>query len=430
MRLSRPAVLAALAIGGAGLLLVLLSGGNGYTVSVRFANAGQLVKGNLVQVGGRPVGTISDLRLTPDGQAEVVLEIDDGELRPLRRGTIATIRSAGLSGVANRFVELAPGPADAPEIPDGGVIETSDTRPIVDLDAVLDSLDPKSRRDLQGILRAGGRSLDGVTRPANETFRFLNPALSQTVSLGEEMLRDQVAFERLLGAYGRVSAALASRRPDLEEGVANMAAVTRALASERTALQDALARAPSLLRRSGRTMRRVRGTLEVVPAAAPLARLLRELGPVSRATTPVVTDLSAVLPELRQALISFPRLARELVPTVRDTTEAVRGGLPVFAALRPYAPDLIAGFFNGFGGSIGGYYDANGQYVRIAPLQGAGGGQGLASLFTELGQVPGLVDHRTGLVARCPGGAVEPAGDRSNPWTDDPELCNREQDHR
>jgi phospholipid/cholesterol/gamma-HCH transport system substrate-binding protein len=167
-----------------------------------------------------------------------------------------------------------------------------------------------------------------------------------------------------------------------------------------------------------------------VPAATPLVRLLRALGPVTRGTRPIVTDLQSALPSLRRSLEQFPALAREVVPSVRDTTDAVRGALPVFAALRPYAPDFVNGFFNGFGGAIGGYYDANGQYARIAPLAGAGVGQGIASLFTQPPDAGSLIGYRKGLVARCPGGASEPAPDGSNPFVDDPALCVPAQDHR
>ncbi len=39
--------------------------------------------------------------------------------------------------------------------------------------------------------------------------------------------------------------------------------------------------------------------------------------------------------------------------------------------------------------------------------------------------MPGrLVGYRTGLVARCPGAAAEPAPDGSNPWVPDPTLCD------
>ena len=65
------AVIAAIVLVG----LILFGGGGmgGYKVKARFLNAGQLVKGNPVQVGGVPVGSVKGMKITDDGQAEVEL---------------------------------------------------------------------------------------------------------------------------------------------------------------------------------------------------------------------------------------------------------------------------------------------------------------------------------------------------------------------
>ena len=95
------AVLAAVVI----VAIVLFTGGSDYTVKVQFQNAGQLVKGNQVQVGGRPIGAVSKISLTDDGLAQIEIKLD--ELKPLHEGTTAVIRSTSLSGIANRYVALS-----------------------------------------------------------------------------------------------------------------------------------------------------------------------------------------------------------------------------------------------------------------------------------------------------------------------------------
>ena len=46
-------------------VLLLRSPGGDYKVKARFQNAAQLVKGNLVQTGGAPIGTVENIDLTP-----------------------------------------------------------------------------------------------------------------------------------------------------------------------------------------------------------------------------------------------------------------------------------------------------------------------------------------------------------------------------
>src|SRR5215208_7652697 len=97
------AVLAVVAAVVVVAVLLFAGGGGGYTVKARFQNASQLVKGNLVQVSGQAVGKVENIDLTPDGQAEITMSIDDDHA-PLRRGTRAIVRQASLSGIANRYV--------------------------------------------------------------------------------------------------------------------------------------------------------------------------------------------------------------------------------------------------------------------------------------------------------------------------------------
>ncbi|MGH2959286.1 MAG: MlaD family protein, partial [Solirubrobacterales bacterium] len=115
--------------------MVMQSGG--YSVNARFETGGQLVKGANVTVGGKAIGKVESITLTDDNQANVKMKINDDSLDPLHRGTTATIRQFSLSGVANRFVALAPGPNNAPEIPNDGIIPSDDTESPVDLDQLL-----------------------------------------------------------------------------------------------------------------------------------------------------------------------------------------------------------------------------------------------------------------------------------------------------
>src|SRR5204862_8296312 len=70
------------------ILVLLLGGGGGADYKLEFPEAGQLVRGDTVQVGGVPVGSVKDLELTKNYAAIVAIHVD-GALTPLHECTTA-----------------------------------------------------------------------------------------------------------------------------------------------------------------------------------------------------------------------------------------------------------------------------------------------------------------------------------------------------
>ena len=188
------------------------------------------------------VGTIKDLRLTPDWRAQVTLELNGAGSYPVRRGATAQIRAVGLSGVTNRFIELHPGPPGAPAIPSGGSLPSSAATGIVDLDVVLDSIDPATRGHLRSVIDGSARSLDGAGGDLNGTLLNLHPASSAALALGDELTVDTRALGRLIVAGADVSSVLAGRSRQVTESISGAAATLQALADHRGALSRSLAR--------------------------------------------------------------------------------------------------------------------------------------------------------------------------------------------
>ena len=109
---ARIAAVAAVLIAFAVVVVLLFGGGDGVKYTLMFQTGGQLVPGNQVLVAGQPVGTVDSIDLTDDNQAAIAVTMQ----QPLREGTTALIRTTSLSGVANRYISLTPGPNNAPEI--------------------------------------------------------------------------------------------------------------------------------------------------------------------------------------------------------------------------------------------------------------------------------------------------------------------------
>jgi phospholipid/cholesterol/gamma-HCH transport system substrate-binding protein len=199
--------------------LLLDGGGSRYEVRALVESAGQLVKGNLVKVGGVTVGTVHAIDLTSDNQAQITLRISDPRFKPLHEGTIATIRNTSLSSVAGRQLALQPGPNSNPAIRDGGAIRGENTRPIVDLDQLLNTLDAQARTSLQQLVHGGAVAFGSHPKQANAALAALNPALSQARQTTAELVHDQAAFERALVESAGVVSSVASRAGDQQAGV-------------------------------------------------------------------------------------------------------------------------------------------------------------------------------------------------------------------
>jgi phospholipid/cholesterol/gamma-HCH transport system substrate-binding protein len=377
---------------------------------------------------------VGNINLTGNGLADVELDITDPSLTPLRQGTMATIGQTSLTGVANRFVALSPG--TGPTLPSGSALSPEQTRGIVDLDTLLNALTPRVRHSLESLLRSGAYMVAQPTASQfNQSLRYSNPALIQATQLETELADNRSALGGLISSTAQLSRALAAHSQQLGGAVHQTAAVLREIATQRSALADSISRAPAVLTQSSRVLTHLGGTLRVLdpvlvhlrPAAVGLSGLLRAVVPAAHNALPTIRALRQLVPGAEAALVGFPPVERVATPAVQSLTTLLQVISPSLSSLRPFAPDVVAGFFNGVGGAPAGGYDANGHYLHgEATVQG--GGSTLTGLLNLLGGKTGTLGpfhgERTKLVAPCPGGGGPPAADRSNPWTNPPLLPN------
>jgi phospholipid/cholesterol/gamma-HCH transport system substrate-binding protein len=421
-------VVAAMVVGA-----VLLTAGGGTRYALLFQTAGQLVKGDQVQVGGRPIGSVTDIELTNDNLARVSVRLD--ELAPLHAGTTAVIRQTSLSGIANRYVALTLGPNNAPTLPDGATLGTTRTTAPVDLDQIFDTLDPRTRRALQQVVQGSAEQYRGKGAQANASARYFNPALATTDALVREATSDQQALTDFIVSSSRLVTAVAARRDDLASLVSNADATAGAIAAENQSLGQALDVLPTTLRRGNTTfvnLRSTLGDLDVLvnaskPATRRLAPFLRDLRPLVAAARPTIADLRRLVHQpgpnndLTDFLRKTPRLERVAAPTFRNAIVTLAKAQPVISFIRPYTPDLV-GWFRDFGQGASAY-DANGHYARIAP-------QFNAFQYNDTAAGPRLVpvapsdrlsapsQQFFAAPRRCPGAATQPWIDGSNPYRD------------
>ena len=411
--------------------LLFLRGQPGHEYTFVFENAGQLVRDNDVQVGGRRVGSITDIELTEDNQAAVTVKVEE-PFAPLREGTEATVRLTSLSGIANRYVALAMGPGDAPELDDGAVLGTNTTTSVVDLDQIFNTLDEETRGSLQDLIKGFAAQYEGRSEEGSMAAEYFNPLLSTSRRLVGELTEDGPALTRFIIDTSTLSGALAEKRDDLAALVGNANAAAGAVGSENVALAEALGLLPTTLRRANTTFVNLRATLddldvlvaESKPATRELAPFLRQLRPLVEEAGPTIHDLRELVRrpgpdnDLVDATRKLPGLQRVATPAFRDSTQALQRLQPVLEFIRPYTPELT-GWLRDFGVSSANY-DANGHFARIQPIFNAftfsdNPSGGVLTPLAPSERFNGLVTNQ---LRRCPGAASQPPPDGSAPWRD------------
>ena len=351
---------------------LMFGGSSGYTVTATFENAGQLVKGNYVEVAGRPIGKVTSVELDDNAQAQVKLSVGSG-FDPLHEGTTAVIRASSLSGIANRYIELHPGANSRPKIDDGGHIGADRTQAPVDLDQLFNTLDPKTRKGLQNIVQGGAAQYRGKSDEAAEALRYFSPALSTSARVSRELVVDRLAFRRFVRQTAETVSALDARHDDLAALVGNANTTAKAIGDENVALGRALGLLPGTLRRANTTFVNLRATLDDLdvlvnaskPATKDLAPLFRDLRGLVNESIPTIHDLRLLIRkagpnnDLIELTAKMPKLARIAKNTFPHDIAALTKSLPVISYIRPYAPDLT-GWITKFGQSAN-PYDANGR---------------------------------------------------------------------
>ena len=444
--LARIAALVAIAFAVVFAAVLLVGGGSGsYTVTARFENASQIVKGNLVQVSGIPAGKVTDIKLAPDGQAQLTLKIDK-DYAPLRRGTLATVRQASVSGVANRYIDLRLPSSQAAAIPDGGVIGEDGTTTAVDLDEIFNTLDPATRHDLQQVIKGSANQHKGRGDQMNAGLLYLNPSLQASSRLFRELNSDSRLLERFVVSSSNLVTDLADRKEDLAGLVDHLATTTNAIGSRQKELADSVQQLPPFLRRANTTFLNLRATLDdlkpLVDDSKPVAKKLRpflaELRPLAQDARPTFNDLSGLLKapgpanDLIDLTNSQPALrdiaARDVKENGKDragafpaSAKAIKDATPEIAYLRPYTVDLL-GWFDDF--SHSGTYDALGAASRVgihASAFALANGQ-LSPVPPELRGAALEAGAALNQRNRCPGGGEHRSADHSRPWKPTPDF--------
>jgi phospholipid/cholesterol/gamma-HCH transport system substrate-binding protein len=429
---ARIAVIAALAVAVIALGVVVFGGNGKHEYNLLFQNAAQLVPDNQVLIGGQPVGSVEEIELTDDNLANVVVSVE----QELHEGTTATIRATSLSGVANHYVSISPGPNSNPPLDESGTLGLASTTTPVDIDQLFNTFPNPVRRALAKFIEGNATWYAGRGEDANETFKYFGVGLNRAGAFAADLNADERLLERFLVSSSRLGTAVSERGEDLSNAIANASAAFGAIASQNVALGESLRLLPPTFRQANTTFVNLRAALDDleplidttgVATEAGLASFLAELRPVLSRAVPVFEDLRLTVRrkgfanDSAELLATLPAVEQRASRTFPHSEEAIAGFQPNLNFLRAYTPDL----FNGFArlGQVTAPYDGNGHYIR-----GSLSNLNLFDYDSESrllnpiapNEQYGAFGSSAPVSRRCPGGASQPAADGSSPFVEPP----------
>jgi phospholipid/cholesterol/gamma-HCH transport system substrate-binding protein len=414
------------------LLVLVLAGGGGATYQLIFPEAGQLVRGDQVQVGGVPVGSIKDITLLSNYQVRITVHVESS-LAPLHEGTTAEIRVPSLSSVANRYIALSPGPNNRPALPSGSTLPTTATHGVVDLDQLFGIFNAKTRKGLQQLIQGSAEQYSGVAPQLQVDAHYFPPSLAAFDHVLAELGRDQPVFSNFLVETAKATTVLAGRSQQLTELVSHANTAFGAIGLHQADLTAGLKALPVTFREGNRTFEALPATLADLTKLVNVSKadtktlgpFLAKLRPLVITATPVLGNFSEAISkpgssnDLTETALALPGIAQSLATASPDGVRSLEESLPITAMFGPYSPDL-QGLVRSFGQDTA-YYDANGHYARVGgvfPDFELGAENTLKP--TNPAQV--LQGLKTGQLRRCPGAGTQPAADGSSPFTDNGQL--------
>ena len=325
--LGRLAVMVAFALSCFALLLYLWTtfGGpiplapQGYRVEVRFDEATTLADNADVRMSGVPVGRVVRSELDGD-RTLATIEIDE-RYAPIPKDTRAMLRLKTLLG--ETYVEITPGDPRSGPLPDGGRLPDGQVRPTVELDEVLRSFDPPTRRALKRVVRGAAKAFGGREEDFNAALGNLAPFAEDAREALEIVDGQRPALQRLIHDTGVVFSSLGGRQGQLSALVGSLEELLETTARRDRDLSDALDVLPVTLRELRPTLARIE---DVSHRAAPL---VRELRPAAKTLGPTLTDAARLAPELRDLFLDLDRVTAASRGALPDATRVVRGAHPL-----------------------------------------------------------------------------------------------------
>ncbi|MCW3041725.1 MAG: hypothetical protein JWM31_3630 [Solirubrobacterales bacterium] len=299
----------------------------GTVVTAEFATAANVTPGKTpVRVAGVNVGEVEKVERLPNGRGvKVKMRIEDGKGVNVRKDATAHIYWRTLLGFAF-YIQLDEG--SSPQKLGDQTIAMKDTTTQVELDQVLASLTPTSRKGMQTLFKEFDKGFGGG--PSGRALDAAGPAMKQ-IAPGLDALRGTKPGDLTdtVRSASRLMGALARNEVQLGQVVSNADTTLGVTAARSADLDQILKQAPASLDQTKSAMVRLRTTLNTLdPVADALRPGVRELDNASLALRPALNQLRPTLDDARPLL-------SDLRPALVRLNAASKNGVPLLKGLEP-----------------------------------------------------------------------------------------------
>jgi virulence factor Mce-like protein len=330
----------------------------GYRVNAEFNQAILLGAQSDVRISGISVGKVVDV--APDkrtGLSRATLQID-AQYAPLPANTKAILRAKTLLG--ETYIQLTPGSRTGPHIPDDGTIPQTQIAPTVQLDQILSTFDPTTRRAFQVWMQQQGIALTGRGEDLNAAIAQLFPFATNVDRVLAVLHRQGAATSTFLRDTGVVFSSLSASPSQLQSFIRNANATFAATAAQNVALANTIKAFPPFTVQARVTVNRLTRFAQTTKP------LIDEFRPAAVQLSPALQRTVILAPELRDLMVflgphpqpgltaaaktGIPALQRFLnssVPWLARAKPYLGGLIPVINYVNVYRHEVAAFFANG-----------------------------------------------------------------------------------
>jgi phospholipid/cholesterol/gamma-HCH transport system substrate-binding protein len=304
-----------------------------YRVNADFPEASNLALNAEVRISGVTVGHVISKEAASDGTTHTVLELEP-KYAPLPADARAMLRQKTIVGEI--YVDVTPGNASGPKLPEGGSIPKAQISPSVELDEIFRTFDPKTRTALQRWFQDQAVGLQGRGRDLNDALGNTPAFASDTNQLLRILNSQDGAVQELVRNTGEVFDALSERRGQLRGSITNWNRVMSTFAQRNREIEGTFKALPTFAKEGSDAMRRLAAFGRKVNPT------ITQLRPVARALGPAVEEVDALAPDFDAFMDGIGPLAaasKNGLPAGTRFFDELRGVLgafpPVLTHLNP-----------------------------------------------------------------------------------------------